>query len=172
MFREPLSELSAHLRNSTGAELVEEWEVTELETEQGRLRARGLTEVWEQAMHRGDRVTASGSFGVCSGTVEYVGKDYAVVVTEGVAWDVRLDSCAVTIRRSPHGGHTVTGGSRTLRAKLAEYEASGERVTAYTVNGSYSGTIGVAAADHVLVSDDEATAIPTVTIVAVSRHTT
>lgn len=171
MFREPISELSAQLRSSAGAEMIEEWEATERETEQGRLRSRTLTEVWEQAMHRGDRVTASGSFGVCSGTVEYVGKDYAVVAGEDIAWDLRLDSCAVVIRRSPHGGHSVTGGSRTLRARLAEYEASGERVTVHTATGSHQGVVGVAAVDHVLLSDQGDIAIPTATIEAISRPT-
>lgn len=171
MFREPISELSAQLRSSAGAELTEEWEATERETEQGRLRSRPLTGLWEQAMHRGDRVTASGSFGVCTGAVEYVGKDYAVVRHADVAWDIRLDTCVVTIHRSPQGGHTVTGGSRTLRARLAEYEASGERVTVHTTTGSHRGVIGVAAVDHVLLSDEGEVAIPTATIVAISRPT-
>ena len=169
MFREPISELSAQLRSSAGAEIIEEWEATERETEQGRLRSRNLTAVWEQAMHRGDRVTASGHFGVCSGEVAYVGMDYAVVVTEDLAWDVRLSSASVVVRRSSQGGHTVAGGSRTLRARLAEYEATGETVEVHTEGGPTKGTIRVAASDHILMEDDVEIAIPHSLIVAVSR---
>ena len=169
MFREPISELSAQLRNSAGAELVEEWEATEHETEQGRLRSRPLATLWEQAMHRGDRVVASGSFGVCAGTVEYVGKDYAVVAASDMTWDVRLRSASLVVRRSSQGGHTATGGSRTLRARLAEYEATGENVEVHTERTVTSGAIRVAASDHILMESDVEIGIPLDVIVAVSR---
>ncbi|NIR42069.1 MAG: hypothetical protein GWN79_28635, partial [Actinobacteria bacterium] len=53
------------------------------------------------------------------------------------------------------GGRTVRGGSRTLRARLAEYEQTGEPVTLHTSEGEVRGRIAVAATDHVVVDDDD-----------------
>ncbi|MFP5332443.1 MAG: hypothetical protein ACLGHX_08820 [Acidimicrobiia bacterium] len=169
MFREPMSELAAQLRQSTGAEMIEEWEVTELETEQGRLRSRLLSDVWEQAMHRGDQVTASGAFGTCTGTVDYVGKDYSVVRSADTVWDVRLAAVTVSVRQSSHGGHTVRGGSRTLRARLAEYEASGEAVVVHLTHTTVQGVVRVSATDHVRLASDREVVVPLETIHAISR---
>ncbi|MDX1449298.1 MAG: hypothetical protein R3246_09570, partial [Acidimicrobiia bacterium] len=164
-----ISELSSQLRATSGAEIVEEWEITERDTEQGRRRARTLGDVWEQAMHRGDRVTVSGAFGTCSGAVEFVGTDYAVVEADGAVWDVVLATVAAAIRRSTSGGHTVTGGSRTLRARLAEYEASGETITIHTDSTTITGAIGVAAKDHLIVTGEVDTVIPYAIVRAISR---
>ncbi|MEX2655597.1 MAG: hypothetical protein WD532_11285 [Acidimicrobiia bacterium] len=167
-----MSALAAHLRSAVGSEVVDEWETTEHETEQGRRRRRALHDLWEQAMHRGDRVTVFTSTGRLTGTVDFVGNDYATVIGDGTCWDVRADRAVMTTRRSNSGGHTVSGGSRTFKARLAEYESTGEHVTLLV--GSHalelSGRIVVTATDHLLLSDDGRTvAVPLGTIDAVRR---
>jgi hypothetical protein len=176
MFRDPdplhLADLAARLRHGTGGDLVDELEATEVETEQGRRRRRQLVELWEQAMHRGDWVTVESRFARLSGTVDYVGIDYATVTRAEVSWDVRTDRCALTVRRSTTGGHTVSGGSRTFKARLAEYEATGEVVTLHTpgMGMDLCGTVSVAATDHVVLqSADSLTTIPITLIDAVRR---
>lgn len=175
MFGEPphLTSLAADLRRVAGAELRDELEITEAETEQGRLRHRSTVQVWEHAMHRGDAVSVITRHGRIGGTVDYVGLDYATVVRPDRAWDVRLErSVLATADRSPAGGHTVTGGSRTFRARLAEYEATGEAVTVLVpaLDLELRGRIGVAATDHVIVIDGPNTVtIPTELIDAIRR---
>jgi hypothetical protein len=83
MFRDQLpqdlTDFAAELRSSTGAEILEELEITETETELGRLRKRSVQEVWEAAMHRGDLVTVVTGVGTVTGLVDYVGTDYSTV---------------------------------------------------------------------------------------------
>ena len=168
----PMSDISAHLRSAVGSDIVDEWEMTEHETEQGRRRRRALKDVWEQAMHRGDHVTVLIPAGRFTGTVDFVGNDYATVISDGTSWDLRADRSLMTTRRANSGGHTVSGGSRTFKARLAEYESTGEHVT--LIVGShgleFGGRIVVTATDHVLLSDGGRTVVvPTGTIDAVRR---
>lgn len=166
-----LTELASHLRHNA-RDLVEEWEISESETEQGRLRKRHISDVWEQAMHRGDDVTAQTAFGRIAGSVDYVGADYATVVTGDTVWDLRLGRCTVVARRSVIGGHRVHGGSRTFKAKLAEYEATGEDVTLLLPSLAFEarGRIAVLAADHAIITEEGSTAIPLGLIDAVRRR--
>ena len=89
MFRDPahpeLFEIAAHLRTEFHPDVVEERVITEVETEQGRRRRRTLEQVWSEAMHRGDLVTAKTTFGAVGGSVEYVGTDYASVRGDDVS---------------------------------------------------------------------------------------
>lgn len=167
-----MSGISAHLRSAVGSDVVDEWAITEHETEQGRLRRRGLSEVWEQAMHRGDQVTAFTPTVHLTGTVDFVGNDYATVIGDGTCWDVRADRSVVTTRRASSGGHTVSGGSRTFKARLAEYESTGEHVTLLV--GSHalemSGRVVVAATDHVVLSDDGQTVVVPIGVIDAVRR--
>lgn len=165
-----LTDLASHLRHAT-RDVVEEWEITESETEQGRLRRRHISDVWEQAMHRGDDVAVEAAFGGIAGSVDYVGADYATVVTRETAWDVRLGRCVMAARRSVMGGHTVHGGSRTFKARLAEYESTREEVTLLVPSLTFEprGTIAVLATDHVIIVDEGSMAIPLGLIDAIRR---
>lgn len=147
-----LSSLAAELRRLAGAHLLDELEITEAETEHGRLRHRTIPHVWEEAMHRGDGVSATTRTGIIRGTVDFVGTDYATVVRDDTAWDIRLDRSVLSrVHRSNAGGHTVIGGSRTFKARLAEYEATGEPVSIILSWIEMRGRITVVATDHVVV---------------------
>ena len=149
--------------------MIDEWEIAELETEQGRLRRRSLADLWEQAMHRGDRVRVVASFGRIVGTVDFVGRDFATVFSEETCWELPLDASVMQPLRSPQGGHTVQGGSRTWRARLAEFESTGEEVTVLACNEELTGTIAVAATDHLVLTGDPPTIVPLALISAVRR---
>lgn len=151
--------------------MIDEWEMTELETEQGRLRRRSLAELWEQAMHRGDQVRVVTSFGRITGVVDFVGNDFATVMGDGVCWELRLTRAVLAPVRSPHGGHTVRGGSRTFLARMAEFESTGEELTVLAGAEEFSGTIAVAATDHLVLVGDRETIIPLTLISAVRRQT-
>jgi len=177
MFRDPthpeLTELAAHLRAEFDPDVVEEREITEVETEQGRRRHRSLEHVWSDAMHRGDLVTAKTTFGSVEGSVEYVGTDYTSVNGTHFTWDVRLDRASVRVRRSVMGGHSVTGGSRTFKARLAEYEATDEEVTLFapSLGLEIGGRLDVVATDHlVLTTTDGDMTIPLAAIDGVRRY--
>jgi hypothetical protein len=87
------------------------------------------------------------------GTVDYVGTDYATVVGDDTSWDIRLERSILSrVERSTAGGHTVTGGSRTFQARLAEYEATGEPITILLPYLEMPGRITVVATDHVVVT--------------------
>lgn len=165
------TDLAAHLRHRAGRDLVEEWEMTERETEQGRLRRRLLSQIWEQAMHRGDRVQVQTRFGQVTGSVDYVGTDYAAVRSAGTAWDLRLERCVMTAVRSRTGGHSITGGSRTFRARLAEYEATREEVTLLvpSLHRQLRGRLSVVAKDHSLLVGDGEFTVPNALIDGAQR---
>ncbi len=164
MFRDQLpqhlTDIAAQLRSSTGAEILDELEITEAETEIGRLRKRTIQQVWEAAMHRGDLITAATGFGSVAGSVDYVGTDYATVVGRDTVWDLRTDRVAISrVRRSSAGGHTASGGSRTFKARLAEYEATGELITLMIPSMEVQGRLAVVAVDHVSVIEQSETVV-------------
>lgn len=149
-------ELAAHLRHSGGAEFVDEWEITEAETEQGRRRRSHLNHLWMEAMHRGDSVEFIAGFGRVAGAVDYVGKDYATVVGQDFCWDVRFDRGVLAVSRARSGGHTVRGGSVTFKARLAEFESTAEPVAVLLSDQALerSGRIQVVGVDHVILRAD------------------
>lgn len=172
-FGDEFDALAAELRRGPGSELFEELQITEAETELARLRQRRLSDVLTEAMHRGDTVEANTRFGVVRGTVDYVGADYFLVVTRSADVALRADRCAVRIERSPEGGHTVSGGSRTFTARLAEYASTGEIVTLLVpeLRLELTGQVTIVAADHVVIIDlDDTTTVPLAQIDAVRRH--
>lgn len=164
-----LDDLADELRASVEDELVVEAETVEELVELGRRRARSLPELLTEAMHRGDGVRARTVGLVISGSIAYVGVDYVVVEAIDATADVRLQGSVFAFEPAAAGGHTTAGGSRTFRARLAEYEQSGERVVLHTVGGELGGVIEVAARDHVVVRDDVERVVPYETISLVLR---
>jgi hypothetical protein len=152
-----MQSFAADLRYGPGAEMFGELEITEAETELGRLRRRDLKAVLEQAMHRGDRVSVITRCGTYGGEVDYVGNDYVTVLALDAAADIRFERCALRVHRVASGGHTVTGGSRTFKARLAEYAATGEVVTLFApdLRMTLRGIVTVVAVDHVIVAQPE-----------------
>lgn len=152
-----LTELARHLRQSVGAEMRAEAEITEAETQQGRRRRLALGDIARQAAHRGDRVTALTSQRTMTGRLVHVGRDYLSLETTAEWVDVMLAAAVLTIAPNPSGGVRPAGGSATFAARLAEYEQTGERieVVAARLSTTIRGTIEVAATDHVVILDEE-----------------
>jgi hypothetical protein len=177
MFRDQLpphlTDFAAELRSSTGAEFLDELEITEAETELGRLRKRTIQQVWEAAMHRGDLITAVTGLGSVTGSVDYVGTDYATVVSGDSVWDLRTDRAVISrVRRSTAGGHTASGGSKTFKARLAEYGATGESITVIIPARSMEahGRIALVAVDHVAIVDQSESITVPIDLIEVVRR--
>lgn len=154
---DPLDELARLLRSGAGAEMRAEAEAVELETHLMRLRRRSVADVAREAMHRGDRLTVMARGHTFSGDPVFVGKDYMVIETTTEIYDVRLDRVALAVTRRTEGGHSVRGGSVTFRARLAEYEQTGEtvRLVASGIPHELDGRILVVATDHVVVGSSD-----------------
>ncbi len=153
---DPIDDLARQLRESVGSEFRIEAEIVEHETETGRLRKRTLADAARDAAHRGDTVSVVLTGRTITGIATHVGRDYLTLETEAEIADVRLAGGVMTIRRAVVGGRSVGGGSVTFRARLSEFEQTGERVT--VIAGSIltggapltlDGTITIVAEDHV-----------------------
>jgi hypothetical protein len=152
---DPHEELARELRWGPGAELRAEAETTELETHQGRLRKRTLHDVATQAMSRGDRVHATTAGMSLAGSIDSVGSDYLVIETASAIADAVLAACSLRFMPSETTGHSARPGSMTIRARISEYEHTGEevRIIAPDVGVDVSGRIQVAASDHLILVD-------------------
>lgn len=151
---DPLDDLARHLRTGAGSELRAEAEIAELETHQGRLRRRSQADVARQAAARGDQATLLLSDRTISGAVTHVGRDYVTIETETEIVDARLAAAIVRITPRRQGGLVTGKGSATWKARLAEFESTGEPLTAMTAGGRWQGMITVAATDHVIFVDE------------------
>lgn len=169
-----LGELARELRQGAGAELRAEAEVLETETQQGRLRNRDLAGVAQEVARRGDTVSALMAGLTVRGEVAHVGSDYISIDTPTEHHDIRLSACALLVERSTQGGFTPRGGSVTIRARLAEFEQTGEvvEIRAPSLGVTVRGRILVAAADHVCLAnlDGVEMVIPNAAIDAVVRE--
>jgi hypothetical protein len=154
---DPLEELARELRQTVGAELRAEAEITEQETHIGRLRKLGMSDVGRAAMHRGDVVSLITATHTITGSPVYVGKDYLVCQTQTEIVDAPFERVVIRVERRPEGGHTTRGGSITFRARLSEFEQSGETVTLTTADAALEirGRIAIVARDHCIVEDPE-----------------
>jgi hypothetical protein len=166
-------DLARELRQGAGAEMRAEAEIVEQETHLGRLRKRSLADVARDAMHRGDAAIVEIGGRVLRGHLAHAGVDYIVIETDEHAVDVRLVAVAIRFDPSPQGGHSSPGGSRTLRARLSEYEQTGEELTVVApgIGVEVSGAIAVAASDHLVVrrSDQTSVHVPTGAVALVIR---
>lgn len=170
---DPYEELARELRQGVGAEWRDEAEITERETYLGRLRRRKLADVTREAMHRGDVVTVMVGGRSVRGPAMFVGTDYVVIQTASQTLDIVLDLAVLRVEPQPGGGHTTRGGSATFKARLAEYEQTGEPVTLHLTGGAaqQAGRILVAAVDHCIAEDTEGVRshIPIALIEMISR---
>ena len=170
---DPDEELARELRWGPGAELRAEAEITELETHQGRLRNRTLHDVAHQAMSRGDQVHAMTSGMSVTGSVDSVGSDYVVIETDSVVADVVLSACVFRFMQSTTRGHSARPGSMTIRARIGEYEHTGEevRIIAPDLDLDVEGRIRIAASDHFILADRDQheLAIPTEKVAMIVR---
>lgn len=154
---DPLEELARELRQTVGAELRGEAEITEHETHIGRLRRLGMSDVGRAAMHRGDVVSLITATHTITGTLAYVGRDYLVCQTPTEIVDAPFERVVIRVERRPQGGHDARGGSITFKARLSEFEHSGEMVTLTTADAALEvrGRIAVVATDHCIVEDPD-----------------
>lgn len=154
---DPLEELARELRQTVGAELRAEAEITEQETHVGRLRKLGIADVARAAMHRGDLVSLITSTRTITGVPVYVGRDYLVCQTQTEIVDAPFERVVIRVERRPEGGHATRGGSITFKARLSELEHSGEMVTLMTADTALEvrGRIAIVATDHCIVEDPD-----------------
>jgi hypothetical protein len=173
MTSDPLDELGGELRRKLGAEVRAEAEITEWETEQGRRRHRRMEDIARESMHRGDQVAAEAAGFRVAGQVIAAGRDYLTIDDGRQEADVRLAAVTLRRRRMPRGGRSGMPGSLTLRARMTEYELTGELVTvvATALPEAVEGRIEVVAADHVAFTDREGGEwyLPIDSVVAVLR---
>lgn len=170
--QDPLKDLARELRQGVGAELRAEAEITEQETHQGRLRKRTLSDVARQAANRGDQVTVPVAHRTFIGTVIHVGNDYLTLETAGEWVEIRLDAAPLRIRPHRSGGLSTTKGSATFKARLGEYEQTGERIELIIDGGEVlPGTVTVVAVDHIMFEETSGeTVVPLTRILAVARR--
>ena len=154
---EEIRRMGSELRwSATGAEFVEEAEITESETETGRRRRQTMIDIVTEAMHRGDTVTARFADTVVTGTVVAVGSDYFSVETPYEVGDLKTDVVALSVSKQPEGGSSTKPGSMTFKARLAEYEQTGETVGLVLRDGRKwdASQLHVVAADHVAIGHE------------------
>jgi len=169
--RESEDYLSSELRQSAGREWQEEAAEDERLSEILRRRQQDLGALARDLVHRGDRVRAEIVGQAFSGQLIFAGSDYATIETSEAQVDVRLDAAVWTIEESPTGGHEQSGGSQTLKARLAETSAGNETVRVITEDGRpYIGSIPIVATDHIEVVDESRrVVVPIERLVAVVR---
>lgn len=154
---DPLESLARELRETVGSEFRAEAEMVEIETEIGRLRRRSLRDVAREGANRGDRISVVTAGRTVTGSVAHVGKDYVSIETPTEHLDARLDRVALVITPSATGGIDPRGGSITFKARLSEFEQTGEtvEVVAPRLDSSVTGKIQVVAEDHVVMVDPD-----------------
>jgi hypothetical protein len=152
-------DLARELRHRVGGDVRAEAAEDETLTELQRLRARDLSDVAREAMHRGDSVTIRVAGLSFTHPIASVGADYLVMTTPDSVVDVHLPRAVLSVEPRPSGGRTGRPAAWTFRARLAEHEQASTPVEiALDTGDRIEGTIEVAATDHVVVSDGETAA--------------
>ncbi len=159
---EDFAELAADLRQAAARELRWEAEDIESDAERSRLRKRDLAVVAHEVMSAGHTVTVSWRDTSVTGHVVYAKGDLAVIETGHAAASVNLSGPAVwkLVTEASHGGvDTSLGGSATFKARLAEFEQTGELVVVVSVHSDeiIEGRVAVAAVDHIVVESARGT---------------
>lgn len=152
---DPLQSLARELRQTVGAELRAEAEIAEHDTETGRLRRRDLPALMREAAEHGDQVSLVTAARTVTGSLAQVGRDYVTITTRTEVIDARTTAGITILHPSPRGGTAPSAGSITFKARLSEYEQTGEPVTvvASRVGHSAEGVVAVVAEDHLLLRD-------------------
>lgn len=130
-------------------------EAAEIETdvETARLRGRTLSSAVADLAARGDKVAVSCGDMSLVGRIVGVADDLAILLAGDTEASVNLAGPVVVslMEESRTGGMLQRGGSRSFRARLLEFELSGEPVTIVGPTFVEEGAIGSVAADHVVV---------------------
>jgi len=150
-----ISDLARFLRQGVGQEWRAEFEATEFETHQSRLRRRTLRDVAKMLLHRGDRLTMHAGKLRLSGQVTGGGADYVTISTERIRADARLGRVALRVTRRSSGGAQAWRMPTTWRARLTEMELTQQKVEVHapSLGVSLVGRIRVVATDHLWLVD-------------------
>ncbi len=153
------AELGDELRRGAGAEFLAEAATVEEETHLLRRRRLDLGEVARELVHRGDVVDVRVGHRALSGVATFAGSDYLTIRGRAVEANVRLGAVALAVTRRSSGGHPVQGGAATFKARLAEFEHTGEVVTivAPLLGLDLEARIRIVAADHLVADDGDGT---------------
>jgi hypothetical protein len=148
---EQFDDLAGELRRRVAAEFRSEAEEVERLVQLQRRRKALLRDVATTAMHQGQGVTVRGFGDEWSGELLAVGSDYLSLLTATHFLDARLDSIAIGLIPARRGGRTGKPASDTFKARLTEFELTGEEVTLRSSSPviEVSGVIDVVASDHV-----------------------
>lgn len=174
-----LGDLGAELRQRVEREIRWEAEDVEADSETGRVRKRTLGDVASEIMQRGDLVVIGSIDTAVTGRIIYAKGDLAVVETGHALASVNLRGpiyLRVAEKQRSGGVGTPQGGSATFKARMAEFEQTGEsiRVVATGLAESIEGRITVAASDHVVVTNRDGVEwyIPSTTIAMILQPIT
>lgn len=152
---EEFAELGDELRRGAGADFLAEAAMVEEETHLLRRRRLDLAAYAEELVRRGDAVEVRVGGRTLGGIAVFAGSDYLTIRGNLVEASVRLGAVALSVRRRTAGGHASTGGARTFKARLAEFEQTAEMLTlvAPSLGFDVDARIRLVASDH-LVADD------------------
>ncbi len=124
----------------------------EADAEAARLRGRTLGEAVADLAARGDRVSATCGAASLVGVLTNAAGDLGILTAGETEASLNLQGPLVIalVEESRTGGLLSRGGSRSFRARLSEFELSGEPVTVVGSSFSEDGVIGSVASDHVV----------------------
>ena len=143
--------LAEELRRRVAADFRDEAEEVERLMQLQRRRKAFLRDVATTAMHQGQGVSLRGFGEEWIGELIAVGSDYLSLQTATQFLDARLDSVLIGLTPARQGGRTGKPASDTFKARLAEFESTGEEVTVRSRRPvlEATGMIEVVAADHI-----------------------
>ncbi len=149
------SDLARFLRQGVGQQWRAEFEATEFESHQDRLRRRTLRDVGKMLLHRGDRLTLQAGSLRLSGQVTAGGADYVTINTRQLCADARLGMVALRVTKRHSGGAHAAGMPSNWRARLTQMELTQESVELHSpsLGVSLAGRIRAVAVDHVWLVD-------------------
>ena len=148
---EEFDDLAEELRRRVEAEFRSEAEEVERLVQLQRRRHAVLRDIAITAMHQGQRVTVSTAGDEWTGELVAVGADYLSLKTPALLVDTRLDAVAMRLVPAREGGHMGKPESATFKARLSEFEMTGEELTVRCRIPviEVTGVIAVVALDHV-----------------------
>jgi hypothetical protein len=148
---EGFDDLAAELRRRVAAEFRSEAEEVERLVQLQRRRNALLRDVVTAAMHQGQGVTVRCLGSEWSGELLAVGSDYLSLLTGSHFLEARFDSIAIGLTPARQGGRTGKPASQTFRARLTEFELTGEELTLRCSSPivEATGVIEVVATDHI-----------------------
>ena len=168
------AELGDELRRGAGAEFLAEAATVEEETHVLRRRRLDLGEYAQELVRRGDTVDVRVGQRSLSGIAVFAGSDYLTIRGAAAEATVRLQAVALAVTRRSTGGHPVQGGARTFKARLAEFEQTGEVVTlvAPALGLDLEARIRIVASDHLVADDGDGTewAVPVAALTLILRE--